>query len=85
MKKSLSININRVLLLFSVCILCAGQGCKKALDVGPSKVTLNDLNVYSTDGGAQSVVAGLYMRMSNSGAYYNGSGSLSLLLGLASD
>jgi len=62
-----------------------GQGCKKALDLGPSKVTLNDLNVYSTDGGAQSVVAGLYMRMSNSAAYYNGSGSLSLLLGLASD
>lgn len=82
--KPLSQNIKITLLLFSISMLCFGQACEKAVDVGPSKVTLNDKNVYTTDGGAQSVVSGLYMRMS-AAAYYNGSSSLSLLLGLSAD
>lgn len=73
------------LVLLSICLLCMDIACKKAVDVGPSKVALNDTNVYTTDGGAQSVVSGLYMRMANTSAFYNGSSSMSLLMGLSSD
>jgi hypothetical protein len=82
--KPISKDIMRIMLLFSISILCFSQACKKAVDVGGSKVALNDKNVYTTDGGAQSVLSGLYMRMSK-GGYYNGSTSFSLLLGLSAD
>ena len=77
-KRPSSLLILTVFLMFSV-------SCKEALDIGPSKVSLDDKNVYTTDGGAQSVLAGLYTTMGDANGTYNGPSGVSMLLGLGSD
>jgi len=71
--------------IISFLLLCISPACEKALEISPSKVALNDDNVYTTDGGAQSVVSGIYMDMASSGKIYNGNLGISLLLGLSAD
>jgi hypothetical protein len=65
-------------------ILCLGNGCKKAIEVGPSTVAANSGNVFTSSSSAQSVVAGILTRMSL-GAFYQGGNSVSLSMGLAAD
>jgi hypothetical protein len=65
-------------------ILCLSNGCKKAIEVGPSTVAANSSNVFTSNGTAQSVVAGIFTRMA-SGTFYHGQNSVSLCMGLAAD
>jgi hypothetical protein len=60
------------------------NGCKKAIEVGPSTVMANSGNAFSSNSSAQSVVAGILTRMS-AGAFYQGTSSVSLCMGLAAD
>ncbi|PWG78306.1 RagB/SusD family nutrient uptake outer membrane protein [Pararcticibacter amylolyticus] len=77
------VSIYHISAVFSLLVLISA--CEKAVEVGPSSVALNGDNVYTTDGGAQSVVAGLLTRMAGANAFYNGSSSISLTMGLAAD
>jgi hypothetical protein len=65
-------------------ILCLGNGCKKAIEVGPSTVMANGGNAFSSNSAAQSVVAGILTRMS-AGGFYQGTNGVSLSMGLAAD
>ncbi|MGN8068616.1 RagB/SusD family nutrient uptake outer membrane protein [Mucilaginibacter sp. 22184] len=66
-------------------ILCiSGSGCKKAIQVGPSLVAANSSNAFSSNSAAQSVVSGIYTKMS-SGSFFQGSAGVSLTMGLAAD
>jgi hypothetical protein len=65
-------------------ILLLNNGCKKAIEVGPSTTMANSGNAFSSDNAAQSVVAGILSEMS-AGAFYQGSNSVSLNMGLAAD
>lgn len=65
-------------------IVLLNNGCKNAIDVGPSTVMANSGNAFSSNNAAESVVAGILTRMSG-GAFYQGSGSVSLCMGLAAD
>jgi len=60
------------------------NGCKKSIDVGPSIVAANSSNAFISNSSAQSVVAGIFTKMS-SGAFYHGQNSVSLCMGLAAD
>jgi hypothetical protein len=66
-------------------IILTLNSCKKALNIPPSKVSLNGDNVYTTNGSAQSVLAGLFSKMANIGDLSNGNNSLSIELGLSAD
>ena len=50
-------------------ILLLNNGCKKAIEVGPSTTMANSGNAFSSDNAAQSVVAGILSEMS-AGAFY---------------
>jgi hypothetical protein len=65
-------------------VLLVIPACKKAIELGPSSTTLNRENVYTTDGGAQSLVSGVLSVLSNS-LYSGGSNGISILQGLAAD
>jgi len=65
-------------------IMLLNNGCKKAIEVGPSATALNSSNVFTTNSTAQSVVAGIFARMAG-GAFYHGQSSVSLSMGLAAD
>jgi len=65
-------------------IVLLNNGCKKAVEVGPSTVFANSGNAFSSSSAAQSVVAGILTRMS-AGAFYQGTSSVSLCMGLAAD
>lgn len=60
------------------------SGCKKAIEVGPSLTSANSSNAFLSNSSAQSVVAGIYTRMSN-GSFYQGASDISLNMGLAAD
>jgi hypothetical protein len=70
--------------VFSFLLILLAGGCKKAIEVGPSLVAANSGNAFSTNGTAQTVVAGIYTRLS-SGSFFQGSSSISLDMGLAAD
>lgn len=61
-----------------------GSSCKKAIQVGPSLVAANSSNAFSSNSAAQSVVSGIYTRMS-AGSFFQGSAGISLTMGLAAD
>lgn len=65
-------------------ILLLNNGCKKAIEVGPSTVLANSGNVFTSNNTAQSFVAGILTRMS-AGGFYQGSNGVSLCMGLAAD
>jgi hypothetical protein len=77
-------NISKHLCIAVLIILLLNNGCKKAIDVGPSTVMANSGNVFSSNSAAQSVVAGIFTEMST-GAFYQGGSSVSLCMGLAAD
>lgn len=62
----------------------SGSSCKKAIQVGPSLVAANSSNAFSSNSAAQSVVSGIYTRMS-AGSFFQGSAGISLTMGLAAD
>jgi hypothetical protein len=72
-------------IIITIMLAFGVSSCEKALDPGPSKTLLNNANVYTSDGAAQSVLSGLYMRMASTTTFYNGSADLSLMLGLSAD
>jgi hypothetical protein len=78
-------NISPTLLGISILVLLlVNSGCKKSIEVGPSKIAANSGNAFSSNSTAQSFVAGILTKMS-SGAFYQGSSSVSLCMGLAAD
>jgi hypothetical protein len=69
-----------------VAVLCSPMGaCKKGVEIAPSITSLNGSNVYLSDASSQSVVSGLFSKMSSSNLIYNGQNSISLNLGLTAD
>jgi hypothetical protein len=78
------LNIKSIHICAAVLILVLAGGCKKAIEVGPSLVNANSDNAFSSNSAAQSVVAGIYSRMSQ-GSFFQGSASVSLNMGLAAD
>jgi len=60
------------------------SSCKKAIQVGPSLVAANSSNAFSSNSAAQSVVSGIYTRMS-AGSFFQGGAGISLTMGLAAD
>jgi hypothetical protein len=68
----------------AVIMLFLAGSCKKAIEVGPSLVSANSSNAFSSNTAAQSVVAGIYSRMSQ-GGFFQGASGLSLNMGLAAD
>jgi len=60
------------------------SSCKKAIQVGPSLVAANSSNAFSSNSAAQSVVSGIYTRMS-AGSFFQGGTGISLTMGLATD
>lgn len=71
--------------LASVIAITIIAGCKKVIDIGPPKTLVNAANVYSTNGTAEAVVAGLFSTMSGSGQMFSGTSSFSVQEGLAAD
>jgi len=70
--------------IFIVAVLILSiAGCKKALEVDPSTNALTGEKVYQTDGGAQSLLSGIFSNMSES--IYSGTEGMSVLQGLAAD
>ena len=65
-------------------IAVSGNSCKKAIQVGPSLVLANSSNAFSSNSAAQSVVSGIYTRMS-AGSFFQGGAGISLTMGLAAD
>jgi hypothetical protein len=65
-------------------VAISGSSCKKAIQVGPSLVLANSSNAFSSNNAAQSVVSGIYTRMS-AGSFFQGSAGISLTMGLAAD
>ncbi|NQX39027.1 Starch-binding associating with outer membrane [Pedobacter steynii] len=65
-------------------LLITVNGCKKAIDVGPSIVNANSSNAFTSNSSAQSTVAGIYSYLS-AGSFFQGSNSVSLGMGLAAD
>jgi hypothetical protein len=61
---------------------CAAISCKKTLDINPSPVTLNGANIYSSDGGLESAIAGMYIKEGN---LVNGLTGIPINMGLAAD
>ena len=78
------LNIKSIHICAAVLILVLAGGCKKAIEVGPSLVNANSDNAFSSNSAAQSVVAGIYSRMSQ-GSFFQGQASVSLNMGLAAD
>lgn len=78
------LNIKSIHIYAAVLVLVLAGGCKKAIEVGPSLVNANSGNAFSSNTAAQSVVAGIYSRMSQ-GSFFQGSNSVSLNMGLAAD
>lgn len=72
-----------IILIAALCMPM--DACKKGVEIAPSITSLNGSNVYLSDASAQSVVSGLFSKMSNINLIYNGQGSISLNLGLAAD
>jgi len=69
-----------------ITVLCIPiSACKKGVEIPPSITSLNGSNVYLSDASSQSVVSGLFSRMSSANVIYNGPNSISLNLGLAAD
>lgn len=67
-----------------ILVLLSLGGCKKAVDIGAPVDSLVGDNVYTSNGSAESVLSGLFSGMT--GSYiYNGSGSISLSMGLSAD
>ena len=62
----------------------SGSSCKKAIQVGPSLVAANSSNAFSSNSAAQSVVSGIYTKMS-AGSFFQGGTGISLTMGLAAD
>ncbi|MEN0055278.1 MAG: RagB/SusD family nutrient uptake outer membrane protein [Mucilaginibacter sp.] len=69
----------------AISILLLNQGCKKAVEVGKSKAVVFSEDVYSSNNGAQSVVAGIFTSISGGAPLYNSASDVSLTMGLASD
>src|SRR5882762_6996438 len=68
--------------LACVLLACLSAGCKKSLDINPLPTTLNSKDVFTNNGGAQSVIAGMYVREGNN---INGGSGISINMGLAAD
>lgn len=78
-------NIFLTLLGINILLLVlVNSGCKKSIEVGPSKVSATSSNAFTSNSAAQTVVAGILTRMST-GGFYQGSAGVSLCMGLASD
>lgn len=67
-----------------IVLLITGNGCKKAIDVGPSITNADASNAFTSNSSAQSVVAGIYSYLS-AGSFFQGQNSISLCMGLAAD
>jgi hypothetical protein len=65
-------------------VAISGNSCKKAIQVGPSLVLANSSNAFSSNSAAQSVVSGIYTKMS-AGSFFQSSAGISLTMGLAAD
>lgn len=69
-----------------VLILLSVTGCKKGLlDVGPQVGAVDAENAYTSNGTAQSILAGIFDIMGATGSFYHGQNSISLLMGLSAD
>jgi hypothetical protein len=68
-----------------ILILLTLNSCKKAIDVGPQVGTVDAKNAFTSNGTAESVLAGIFDSMAGTGAFYNGQNSISLLMGLSAD
>ncbi len=77
-------NFSKYLCIAVLITLLLNNGCKKAIDVGPSTDAANSGNAFTSNNAAESVVAGILTEMS-SGAFYQGGSSVSLNMGLAAD
>ncbi|WCT10700.1 RagB/SusD family nutrient uptake outer membrane protein [Mucilaginibacter jinjuensis] len=78
-------NIFSALLGINILLLVlVNSGCKKSIEVGPSKVSATSSNAFTSNSAAQTVVAGILTKMSV-GDFYQGPSSVSLCMGLASD
>lgn len=71
-------------LSLSLIMLITLNGCKKAIDVGPSLVNANSANAFTSNSAAQSTVAGIYSSLS-SGSFFQGINSVGINMGLAAD
>ncbi|AYL96480.1 RagB/SusD family nutrient uptake outer membrane protein [Mucilaginibacter celer] len=78
------LNIKSIHICAAVLMLVLAGGCKKAIEIGPSLVTANAGNAFSSNSAAQSVVAGIYSRMSQ-GSFFQGQYGISINMGLAAD
>ena len=63
-------------------VVCLSISCKKTLDINPTPVTLNGANIFTTDGGLESAVAGMYTKDGN---VLNGLSGFSINLALGAD
>lgn len=69
-----------------VFILLSITGCKKGLlNVGSQVGAVDAENAYTSNGTAQSVLAGIFDVMGATGSFYHGQNSISLLMGLSAD
>ncbi|OKS88750.1 RagB/SusD family nutrient uptake outer membrane protein [Mucilaginibacter polytrichastri] len=86
MKRYNDIKTVKILICLAGLIMVAGiSGCKKAIDIGAPTTLINTANVYTSDGTAEAAVSGLLSSLASSGHMYNGTGSISILQGLAAD
>lgn len=74
---------------FLTCIVCLAMisiaGCKKAIDIGKPTTLINTANIYTSDGTAESAVAGIFSSLALPSHMYNGGASISIQQGLEAD